>query len=67
MAGDVHAAQPLYVLKDIPCPWTIDHLAAQFGLCRMHGYIQRRQLLLIEPLPVVVFQIGQGDKVAKEE
>ena len=67
MAGNAHAAQALDVIDDIARAWPVHHLAAQFRVGGMHGHIQRRQLLLIEALPVVFFQISQSDKVSKEE
>src|SRR5689334_17997336 len=67
VTGDMHAAQALNMLDNVPCSGTIHHFTAQIRLGRMHRDVERRQLLLIESLPIKFFQIGQCDKIAKEE
>src|SRR5579875_3212027 len=53
--------------EDVACSRPIHHLAPQFRLRRIHGNVERRQFLLIEPQPVVLLQVGQGDEIAKEK
>src|SRR5688572_3762385 len=33
----------------------------------MYGYIEGRQALLVYPLPIALFEVGQGDEAAVEE
>src|SRR5262249_54711951 len=64
---NVHFAQALDMLYDVARARSIHHPAPQFGIGGMHRDIERRQLLLVESLPVLLLQVRQGDKVAEEE
>src|SRR5262245_5440286 len=53
--------------QNIPCTRAVYHLAPQFGIGDMHRDIERTETLLFQALPVFFFQVGQCDKIAKEE
>ncbi len=55
------------MLDDVARARPVHHLAPQVGIGGMHRDVQRCQLLLVEPLPVVLFQVGQRDEIAKKE
>ncbi len=67
MASDAEVAQALDLLHNLAGARTGDHALAQLGVGGVDRDVERAEALLREALPIMLFEVGEGNEVAEEE